>query len=105
MTMEVALDDLAAEISARGHRAFLTTVSDDASPKVTHVAIEMQGDTLAVSVGAGTAHNASARPTVTLLWPATEPGQLHLLVDGTAAVADGGEVVITPTWAVQHRIA
>jgi len=52
--------------------------------------------------GRGSIANVGVNQVVTLLFlPLTNPG-MSLLVDGTA-VADGDDIVITPTGAVLHR--
>ncbi len=57
-----------------------------------------------VSVGGTTRRNAAANPAITLLWPARD--DYSLIVDGTAVVDEGGgNVTITPSTAVLHRIA
>jgi hypothetical protein len=63
-----------------------------------------EGDVLATEVGRRTAANAGARPSVSLLFPVRADGDYSLIVDGTAAVAEG-RVCVTPAKAVLHRPA
>ena len=130
MSIDVALDELAATVAERGDLAYLVTVGLR-GPRVVSVSVVVEAgagagvetgsggvplDGLFVAVGRHTAANVAARPEVTLLWPADATHPKHtLLVDGTAAVvdpagddADGpsdGEVLrITPTGAILHRV-
>lgn len=72
------------------------------------VSTEWLGDAIVTRPGRTTTGNATARPTVTLLWPPDTPGGYSLIVDGEATVDAGdgtapGGVVVTPTRAVLHR--
>jgi hypothetical protein len=104
VSVAVALADLRAAIAEAGGHAFLLSVTSDGRPHAVSVAPEWHGDALSVAVGAGTAANATERPSVTLLWPPTSAGGYSLIVDGTASV-DGGRVRVAPAKAVLHRSA
>jgi hypothetical protein len=68
--------------------------------------VRADGHELRAEVGHRTAENASARPTVSLVFPPAGADRFSLVVDGTATVeADGTTVVVTATWAVRHRPA
>ncbi len=100
----MALDELVPEIEARRERAFLVTVGDDGAPHVTSTLVSWRADALEASAGRTTRANASARPTVTVIWPGAPGEPYSLLVDGDAA--PGSEaVVVHPTRAVLHRVA
>ncbi|HEV7734148.1 MAG TPA: pyridoxamine 5'-phosphate oxidase family protein [Candidatus Binatia bacterium] len=105
MSIPVPLERLKAAILERGANAYLLTVSDDASPHAVHGAVVWDGDRLAADVGRRTAANATARPTVSLLFPVRSDGDYSLIVDGTAVVEMPRRVLITPTKAVLHRTA
>jgi hypothetical protein len=104
MSVAVPLDELAAAIHGRGP-GFLLTVADDQRARVCALEVRMvDGELVAGGAGPGTRANVAARPDVTLLWPAAEPGGMSLIVDGRARL-DADVVVVTPTWAVHHRAA
>jgi hypothetical protein len=63
---------------------------------------------LAAEAGKRSAANATARPSVSLLFPPLAAGGYSLIVDGTALVVaseNGARVLVTPTKAVLHRPA
>ena len=107
MSIPVEVADLRAALADYGW-AYLLTVRDDQRPHVVAVSPVWDGDELMVSVGGGTARNATARPQVSLCYPPQPADGYSLIVDGTAVV-DGrnGEHVVrfTPTTAVKHRPA
>lgn len=108
MSIPVPLEGLRAALNERGENAYLLTVADDARPHAVHVPVHWQGDVLAADVGNRSAANATARPSVSLLYPLRRDGDYSLIVDGIAEVAsrkDGHRVLITPTKAVLHRAA
>lgn len=104
MSVPVAVEALRAETGRHGLVAYLCTVSDRATPHVVSVELTWDGDALVASAGRSTCANATARPTVTLLWPPGPAPGYSLVVDATAAV-DGGVVRLAPTSAVLHRLA
>jgi hypothetical protein len=66
------------------------------------------GDRLTADVGRRSAANAVARPSVSLLYPLRTPEDYSLIVDGTAAMAEGSDertLLVSPTKAVMHRPA
>jgi Pyridoxamine 5'-phosphate oxidase len=108
MSIPVPVESLRAAIAERGAVAYLLTVSDDGRPHAVHGPLAWDGDELAADVGKRTAANAAARPSVSLLFPVRTDGDYSLIVDGTAAIAPGGDgkrLLITPTKAVLHRPA
>ena len=109
MSVPVALSELAEKIESFGPACYLMTVSDAAAPHVVSVAPAWSesGEELAVSAGKTTLGNATARPTVTLLWPAPPGGDYCLLVEAAATVdtAADGSLTVRPTRAVLHRMA
>ena len=108
MSVPVPVERLRAAIAERGSSAYVLTVSDDGRPHAVHASVTWVGDGLAVDVGRRSAANATARPSVSLLFPVRADGDYSLIVDGTAAVAssdDGHRLFVTPTKAVLHRPA
>jgi hypothetical protein len=109
MSIPVSLETLRAAVSERGGSAYVLTVSDDARPHVVHAAVLWESDDfLAAEVGKRSAANASARPSVSLLYPTRAEDDYSLIVDGIATVASGDQgarLLIKPTRAVLHRRA
>lgn len=112
MSIAVPLEDLAATIAAFGSVGYLLSVGDDGRPRANHLTFTAEGPTVRAGLGARTAVNVRARPSVSLLFPPVAGGDgMSLIVDGDAAVedaSDGGAiptVVVTATWAVRHRPA
>jgi len=108
MSIPVPLERLRAAVEERDERAYLLTVSDDGRPHAVHGPVRWEGDALALEVGRRSAANATARPSVSLLYPMRADGDYSLIVDGTAALVpgrDGRWLRVTPTRAVLHRPA
>ncbi len=108
MSISVEMAELPAEIVARGPGFLLSSVMDS-RPHAAHLTFEVaaQGEQVELRAAAGrTARaNCSARPAVTVLWPAVEAGGNSLIVDGEARL-DGDEyVIVTAVNAVLHRPA
>ncbi len=103
VSIAVELEDLPAK-TAEFRWAYLLSVRDDQRPHVVAVTPAWQGDCLVVSVGRGTAANATTRPTLTLCYPPPDLTGMSLVIDGEATV-DGETVTIRPTAAVLHRPA
>ncbi|MFW6775176.1 VOC family protein [Nocardioides sp. CPCC 205120] len=105
MSIPVALDDLAAAITApgTGERPYLLTAGDT-HPKAVHVApaLAADGTLLLPSPGGGSLRNAAVRPGVTLVWPPSAAPGFSLVVDGTAR-AVGDDLVVEPVSAVLHK--
>ena len=106
----VEIDEVARHLAEFGDRALLVSVGDDQRPHVVTVVIEAVDVRLATRVGGRTSANVSARPGVTLTWPAPPGGEYVLLVDGTAELAGdpadgGGAVTIRAEHAILHRLA
>ena len=102
MSIAVALEQLRDEVARRGDAAFVVTTGDD-GPHVVSVRVAWDGDDLVAGAGNRTAANVGARPAVSLLWPSTFD-DYSLIVDGTAAAADG-TLRVAPVRAVLHRSA
>jgi hypothetical protein len=89
MNIQVALDRLRSVVTERGAGgAYVLTVSDDGSPHAVHQDVR------------------SARPRVSLLFPARHDGDHSLIVDGKGTVesgARGPRLRLAPTHAVLHR--
>ena len=104
MSVPVDLADLREQVTEHGPVGFLVTVGDDGAPHVVSASVALDGDVLRAGCGRTTGANATRSPSVTVLWPAAPGAEYCLLVDGTAAVADG-EIAVTPVRAVLHRVA
>jgi hypothetical protein len=83
-------------------RGYLLTSRDGAVKAVSVRAVPEDGGLRITTPGRGSVANVGANPAVTLLFPPPAGPGLSLLVDGTA-VAEGDDVVITPTGAVLHK--
>lgn len=107
MSVPVPLDQLRAAIAERGASAYVLTVSDDARPHVVHGPVWWEGDRLVAEVGKRSVANATARPSVSLLYPVRSADDYSLIVDGSAAPAPDGapRLLITPAKGVLHRPA
>ncbi|MGE0520156.1 MAG: hypothetical protein AB7P78_14280 [Candidatus Binatia bacterium] len=102
------MEGLRAALSDRRAQAYLLTVAEDARPHAVLVTVQWVGDLLSADVGKRSASNATARPSVSLLYPVWADGDYSLIVDGTAVVGsreNGDHVLITPIKAVLHRPA
>ena len=104
MSIPVPMEGLRAAVEERGHRAYVLTVSEDGRPHAVHGPVRWEGDVLLAEVGRRSVANATARPSVSLLYPVRADGDYSLIVDGTAAVASE-RLLVTPTRAVLHRPA
>jgi hypothetical protein len=104
VSVPIPLEKLREAVGERGPLAFLLTVSADTRPHAVQCPVRWDGEALAVTVGRRSAANASARPAVSLLYPARGASDYSLIVDGTAVMA-ANELRITPTAAVLHRPA
>jgi hypothetical protein len=113
MSIPIPLERLRAAIEERRGGVYVLTVSDDGRPHVVHAPVHWEGDLLVTDVGRRTAGNATARPSVSLLFPVRTEDDYSLIVDGTADVAstdiasdDGSHrLLVTPDKAVLHRPA
>jgi pyridoxamine 5'-phosphate oxidase-like protein len=108
MSIPVPLERLRGAIEERGRHAYVLTVSDDGRPHAVHALTSWEGDVLVADIGQRSAGNATARPSVSLLYPVRGEADYSLIVDGNAAVtakADGHRLLVTPTRAVLHRSA
>ncbi len=121
MSIQVPLEDLAAEVARRGP-GYLLTATPGGRPHVMHVVFDRldgesgedaaAGGRFRVGIGRTAAANIAAEEAVSLLWPPIDAGGEHdgysLIADATAAVeaaADGSFAVLTPVHAILHRPA
>jgi hypothetical protein len=105
MSITVALERIRQETARFTFAPYLLTIGDDGGPHAVAVDAAWEHDRLAMGVGKRSAHNASARPQVSLLWPPNEPGGYTLIVDGTAAAIGDDRLSVAPARAVLHRPA
>lgn len=104
MSIQVALDELAAAMREFAH-AYLLTLGTAPRPHVVAVRPTVAGDLLRVpDLGRTSRRNIEGNDAVTLLWPPRDPGGYTLIVDGRADV-HGEEAAVTPERAVLHRPA
>lgn len=104
MSIDVTLRQLAQTLT-RFDRAYLVTIGDDARAHVVDVSTTLRDDTLIIAdPGRRTRANVAARPSVTLVWPPTDPDDHSLIMDGAGALRDDA-LTVTPTRAVLHRSA
>jgi hypothetical protein len=106
MSVVVPLADLRAATDRQIGWCYLLTVSDKGQARVLAIAPEWNedGTSLRADVGRGTAESASARPTVSMVWPPAQADGYTLIADGTVVV-DGLTVTFSPAAAVLHRPA
>ena len=106
MSVPVPLDELAETVERFGSNPYLVTVAQDGRPRATSVTVKWHRELLMVGAGRRTAENVSTNEQVALLWPAPEPGEHALIVDGWGAVHDSPEtdlvVFVQPGKAVLH---
>jgi len=106
VSVNVPLDELPQAIERFGLNPYLVTVAPDGRPRATSVTVKWHRDLLMAGAGKRTAENVSGNEQVALLWPAPEPGEHALIVDGWAAVYDSPEtnlvVFVQPGKAVLH---
>jgi len=104
VSIPVQLDEVREAASGQAPFAYLLTVTDDASAHVVALVPDIRPGEIVCEAGRTSCRNATARSSVSLLWPPATAGDYSLIVDGEAAV-DGSIVHITPTRAVRHRPA
>lgn len=105
MSIPVALADLPQQVERFGSTPYLVTVGPDSTPHAASVTVVWQDRLLMAGAGRQTASNIKINDVVALLWPAKQPGQHALIVDGWAdvkAAAHGTFVLIQPSKAVLH---
>lgn len=108
MSIRVELADLPQEIAARGPGFLLSSVMDS-RPHAAHLHFEVAAADgqveLRADAGRTARGNCGQRPSVTVLWPAAEPGGHSLIVDGEARLDGDEHVVVNAISAVLHRPA
>jgi hypothetical protein len=82
-------------------------VGEDGRPRATSVSVSWHETSLRFGAGKRTAKNVSGNDQVALLWPAPEPGEHALLVDGVGAVHEDPDtgatvILIQPAKSVLH---
>lgn len=104
MSIKVDLADLADAVSGLAGTCFLLTTNEDSTPHPANVRVSYDGNVFTLSAGRRSCRNCGERSTVTLLWPATEPDAMNLIVDGEATVVsvDEGVVTLVPSFAIWH---
>ncbi len=104
MSVAVELGELGAKIGEFDF-AYLVTVSEEGRAHVLSVWPDVTDEGLVVDgVGRHSQANATAQPTVTLVWPPADPAGYSLLVDGVATV-EGSTIRVVPGKAILHRPA
>ncbi len=108
MSIKVNVNELPEALERFGWQPFVVTTSDDGRPHMTHTELRRDEHGYTVVVGQRTVANASARPSVALLWPSPAPGTHSLIADAEASVVSGADeptLRLIITGAVQHRPA
>jgi len=93
-------------VAERGAAAYVLTVSDRGTPHVVHAELTRTAEGFVALVGAGTAHNASCRPQISVLYPCRRIDDYSLIIDAVATVVatpDGARLRLALTRAVLHR--
>ena len=101
MSVLVDLADLPARLQ-EFDRGYLLTSRDGLVKAVSVRAVPEGGSLRIPAPGRGSVANVGANPHATLLFPPPADPGMSLLVDGTG-VADGEDVLVTPTGAVLHK--
>ena len=106
MSMQVPVELLPEVVRRYGQSAY-AAVSDPAGPpRVTHVMPTFTGATLTFGLGRTSCALLEANPHLSLLWPATHPETMSLIVDADVlGVAADGTVTVRAAAAVRHRPA
>lgn len=108
MSVRVEMADLPDQIVARGPGFLLSSVMDS-RPHAVHLRFEVAAADgqveLRATAGRTARGNVGQRPAVTVLFPAAEPDDYSLLVDGEARLDGDDHIIITATSAVLHRPA
>jgi hypothetical protein len=107
VSVPVPLDELPDQIERFGPHAYIVTAGAGGRPRATSVSVSWHRALLKIGAGRRTAANVSANDQVALLWPAPQPGEHALLVDGSGEVHDDPQsgdtiVFIQPSKAVLH---
>lgn len=102
MSISVAINELEAAM-AKYRFAYFLTVTEDGRPHAVAVTPTLSDGELHVEgLGRHTVDNATARSSVSLVWPPALPDDYTLIVDGEAHGSEGS-VTLRPTRAVLHR--
>ena len=104
MSVPVELTELRDAIAKQAGFAYVMTVSDEQRAHAVALVPKLEGNVLTCEGGNTTCRNASARPSISLVWPPRAADDFSLIVDGEATV-EGNQLTITPTRAVFHRAA
>ena len=107
MSVPVPVEALRERIAEFGGGAFVISASSEGRVHVASVVPRVDGAVIVVVAGRTAMANVASNPSVTLLWPQSPDGAYSLIVDGLAAAgsSDDGELAVTPSRAVLHRLA
>lgn len=108
MSLPVELVDLATAITERAAHPYLLTSDENGRPHAVVIGLAWEDAELVGGCGRSSSRNASARPAVSLLWPADSGGGYSLIVDADATVTGDGDerrIHLHPTHAILHRPA
>lgn len=106
MSVVVDLSALAEHLEGFGRVAYLVTAGEAGLPHIVSVRPQLSSGRVVVGAGRRTLANATARPAVTLLWPAPPGEGYALILDGEAEPRRdeaGASLEIRPSGAVLHR--
>ncbi len=112
MSLKVDLEKLLEAASGFGTVPMLLTSDESGRPRASSVAVSWDGTVATVRAGHRSLANATARPLVSLLWPAPPGERFALLVDGDATSAtpdsdedrSGGVLVVQATSGILHAV-
>ena len=106
MSHQVEPEDLATEAEPRGNTPYLLYAGASGSARVNHVVVaSIDGAIVRCrGFGRGVPDRVAAAATLSLLWPANEPGSFSLIADGAGRI-EGEDLIITVDAAVLHRPA
>lgn len=102
MNASPSLAAVRAEAERLGTVPYLLTAGADGRPHAIAVSVTWREAALAVSAGRRSLANVTARPLVSVMWPAPDAAAYGLFVDGAGEV-HGDTVLIAPSRAVLHR--
>ena len=111
MSVKVELPQLLEAAAGFGTTPMLLTADEDGRPRAAAASVVWDGEVATVRAGRRSVANASARPLVSLLWPAPPGERFALLVDGVAESTQpdadprgGGLVTVRATNGILHVV-
>ncbi len=81
----MAATTLSEAIAQYGRDAYLLTIAPD-GPHTSFVTVDLRGNSLACEVGRSAARNIADMPNVSVFWPARQPGDYAIVLNGLASL-------------------